>query len=92
MLPSHFKEADAKKIRADARIPPSFHIIFPFMSDHPYHPPLGGSWFYTAQVKKGPWFSVPAIFFEVSRVSDVPLNQLTPNFIRLLASFAIILE
>lgn len=48
IYPSRFRETNAQKIKADTGIPPSFHIVVPFASDHPYRPLPTGLCFYTA--------------------------------------------
>ncbi|KAL0405627.1 UNVERIFIED_CONTAM: hypothetical protein Slati_3876600 [Sesamum latifolium] len=60
-------------------------------SGHRGSRPEGSAWV-ACGLRAGLRFPIPSFFYEASRDLKVPLNQLVPNSIRLLAAFSIVLR
>ncbi|KAL0454857.1 UNVERIFIED_CONTAM: hypothetical protein Slati_0824900, partial [Sesamum latifolium] len=88
---SCLRQSNIYQLVEEFAIPPVYVVSFPPPDSHPSSPPTGYMSFFVSQLRAGLRFPIPPFFSEVSRDLQVPLNQLVPNFIRLLVVFFIVL-
>lgn len=84
---SCFRKLDVLSLREKYGIPPNFSIRVRFTRGHPDNLPARCLYFYVVQLDVGLCFLVPpfgALLF------NVPLNQLLPESLSLLASYAML--
>ncbi|KAL0453760.1 UNVERIFIED_CONTAM: hypothetical protein Slati_1354100 [Sesamum latifolium] len=80
------------KLVEEFAILPEYIVSLPPPDSHPSSPPSGYMSFFVSQLRAGLHFPIPSFFREVSCDVKVPLNQLVPNSIWLLAAFSIVLR
>lgn len=85
-LVSLFDKEGRVTLRSQYKVPRTFKIKVPKCHHHPSRPPLGYRTFFLAQLEGGLRFPVPEFFENVAEYFEIPLNQLAPNFFRLLCA------
>ncbi|KAL0433445.1 UNVERIFIED_CONTAM: hypothetical protein Slati_2678800 [Sesamum latifolium] len=86
------RQSDIYQLVEEFSIPPEFVVFLPPPNSHLNSPHPGYMSFFVSQLRVGLRFPIHSFFREVSRDLQVPLNQLVPNSIRLLAAFSIVLR
>ncbi|KAL0454818.1 UNVERIFIED_CONTAM: hypothetical protein Slati_0821000 [Sesamum latifolium] len=86
----NLRDSYVDRLVSDFHIPPPFAIYTPLPLNRPLSPPDNCLSFFVAQLRSGLRFSIPSFYSDVSRLFQVPLNQLSPNFFGILVGFFII--
>ncbi|XP_073304546.1 uncharacterized protein [Primulina huaijiensis] len=91
-LSSHIPPSSESKLRTLWHIPSSHQIIIPSPEDRPYLAPKGYYTFFQHHLDAGLRFPICDFLQELSKYYQVHLGLLTPNALRLISCFVVLLR